>query len=200
MESENETNFFNIYFSNIIQHTHINFQVILKNNLLHFLLRHAFLSTASTILYAINCIQYSYCLDLTSCHRVIGYRLFGINLEKYLLVAKYFNIVDTSIWDRLVVSKSRARVSKVHGVVMHVYVGEKESILLWENKNCKMQGITEFCNYSCSVATDTLGLYCSVRDRIWSWIVCLYFVKIKSVGWGLKCSAIFSLYFACTLL
>ena len=33
------------------------------------------------------------------------------------------------------------------------------------NKNCKMQDITVFCNYSCSVATDTLGLYCSVNRQ-----------------------------------
>jgi len=32
-----------------------------------------------------------------------------------------------------------------------------------ESKNCKMPDITVFCNYSCSVATDTLGLYCSVN-------------------------------------
>jgi len=32
-------------------------------------------------------------------------------------------------------------------------------------KNCKMQDNTVFCNYSCSVATDTLGLYCSVNRQ-----------------------------------
>jgi len=28
-----------------------------------------------------------------------------------------------------------------------------------------MQDNTVFCNYSCSVATDTLGLYCSVNRQ-----------------------------------
>jgi len=34
-----------------------------------------------------------------------------------------------------------------------------------ESKNCKMQDITVFCNYSCSVATGKLGLYCSVNRQ-----------------------------------
>ena len=42
---------------------------------------------------------------------------------------------------------------------------QKERILLWQSKNCKMADITAFCNYSCSVATDTLGLYCSVNRQ-----------------------------------
>jgi hypothetical protein len=52
------------------------------------------------------------------------------------------------------------------------YYGQKERILLLESKNSKMQDITVFCNYSSSVVTDTLGLYCSVnrqdmeRDRV----------------------------------
>jgi hypothetical protein len=33
------------------------------------------------------------------------------------------------------------------------------------NKSCKLQDITVFCNYSCSVATDTLRLYCSVNRQ-----------------------------------
>jgi len=37
--------------------------------------------------------------------------------------------------------------------------------MLRESKNCKMQNIAMFCNYSCSVATDTLGLYCSVNRQ-----------------------------------
>ena len=37
--------------------------------------------------------------------------------------------------------------------------------LLRKSKNCQMQDITVFCNYSCSVPTDTLGLYCSVNRQ-----------------------------------
>ena len=33
------------------------------------------------------------------------------------------------------------------------------------NKNCKMQDIAVFCNYSSSVGTDTFGLYCSVNRQ-----------------------------------
>jgi hypothetical protein len=36
---------------------------------------------------------------------------------------------------------------------------------LRERKNCKMPDIALFCNYSCSVATDMLGLYCSVNRQ-----------------------------------
>jgi hypothetical protein len=57
------------------------------------------------------------------------------------------------------------------------------------------------CNYSCSVATDTFELYCSVNRQDMEWdCVCVYFVRVNGVGWGLKCSEIFSLYFACTSL
>jgi len=41
-----------------------------------------------------------------------------------------------------------------------------------------MQHITVFCNYSCSVATDTLFIYCCVKTRLWSWILCLHFVTL----------------------
>ena len=33
------------------------------------------------------------------------------------------------------------------------------------NKNCKLQDIAVFCNYSCSVGTDMFGLYCSVNRQ-----------------------------------
>jgi hypothetical protein len=38
---------------------------------------------------ATNCIQFPYFLDMTPCHWVIGYRLFGINLDTRLHGAKY---------------------------------------------------------------------------------------------------------------
>jgi len=36
-----------------------------------------------------------------------------------------------------------------------------------------------FCNYSCSVATDTLGLYCRVNRQDMKLDRGVYFVKIK---------------------
>jgi len=42
-----------------------------------------------------------------------------------------------------------------------IRVGKYSSML----QNCKMQDFVLFCNYSCSVATDTLGLYCSVNSQ-----------------------------------
>ena len=53
---------------------------------------------------------------------------------------------------------------KRDGVVNNVTEGQKVGFLR-ESKNCKMQDITVFCNYSCSVATDTFGLYCSVNRQ-----------------------------------
>jgi len=49
---------------------------------------------------------------------------------------------------------------------------QKERIILWVIKTCKLQHIMVFCNYSCSVAADTFGLNCNVnrqdmkRDRV----------------------------------
>jgi len=43
----------------------------------------------SSILNVINCIQYSYCLDVTSCVWVIRYRRFGKVTHKHLHEAKY---------------------------------------------------------------------------------------------------------------
>jgi hypothetical protein len=33
------------------------------------------------------------------------------------------------------------------------------------NQDLELQHITVFCNYSCSVAADTFGLYCSVSRQ-----------------------------------
>jgi len=62
----------------VLSYTHINLQVFPQKLLLQFLLRHVCLKTASSILYAINSIQYPYCLDVTACHRLYSYRHFGI--------------------------------------------------------------------------------------------------------------------------
>ena len=74
---------------------------------------------------------------------------------------------------------------------------QKEWILLQEYK---MR--TSLCYVIIAVQLLQIrSVYIAVStDRIWSWIVCLYFVRAKGVGWGIKCSAIFSLYFACTSL
>jgi hypothetical protein len=48
-------------------------------------------------------------------------------------------------------------ITEWHGVVKHVTEGQKAKILLQESKNCKIQGITVFCNYSCSVVTGYLA-------------------------------------------
>jgi len=53
---------------------------------------------------------------------------------------------------------------------------------MWESKNCNLQDITVFCNYSCSVVTDTLGLYCSVNRHDMKLDRVLYFITIKGVG------------------
>jgi hypothetical protein len=57
--------------------------------LLQFLLRHSCLTTTSSILVVINCIQYHYCLNVTPCQWVICYQNFCTNLNKHLHEAKY---------------------------------------------------------------------------------------------------------------
>jgi len=105
------------------------------------------------------------CLDVTPCTREICHRRFGINWHTRLLVRNILNIVDTRISDNQVVSKRPVLIAKWQAVVTHVTEGQKERILLQDSKNCKLQHITVFCNYSCSVATDTFGLYCSVNRQ-----------------------------------
>jgi hypothetical protein len=56
---------------------------------IQFLLRRASLKTASYILNMINCIQYHYCLDVTSCQQAICHRRFDTNLNTHLHKAKY---------------------------------------------------------------------------------------------------------------
>ena len=75
------------------------------------------------------------------------------------------NIVDNSILDHSVVSKRRVANTKQTGSRKARTEGQNKRILLRENKNCKMQHISAFCNYSCSVAADRLGLYCSVNRQ-----------------------------------
>jgi hypothetical protein len=75
------------------------------------------------------------------------------------------NIVDNEIWDNFFVSKRPVSIAKWHGVLKHVTEVQKERILLREFKQSKLQDNALFSNYICSVATDTLGLYCSVNRQ-----------------------------------
>ena len=83
--------------------------------------------------------------------------------KNILMERNILNIVDTWIRDHLVVSKRPVSIAKWHGVVKQVKKSQRNRILLREIKKCKTPNITAFCNYSCSVATDTLGVYCSVN-------------------------------------
>jgi len=49
-----------------------------------------------------------------------------------------------------------------------------------------MQDITVFCNYSCSVAADTFGLYCSVNRQDMKLDRVSVFCYNKRCGLGVK--------------
>ena len=146
----------------------------------------------------ISCIQYHYCLNVTSCHRVICYQLLE-QTGKNNFMERNITVISWT-WDHLLSRNVQCRLPNRHGVVNHEHESQTEKILLWESKNCKMPDITVFCNYSCSFATDMFGLYCSVNRQDMKLDLVSVFFTVKGVDWGLKCSAIFSLYFACTSL
>jgi len=100
---------------------------------------------------------------MTVCNQVVGYRPFGINLDTHMHGANYsyycrpFNLRQLGCLERSNTDwqvtrrrKARNRSSEIEDYI----VG---------NKKFKMQDIAVFCYYSCSVATDMFGLYCSVN-------------------------------------
>jgi len=95
IECENKNSIINIHFNIIISYTHIPFHVFFSNILLQFLMCHVCLMTASSILDVINYIQYRYRLGVMTCHPVIGYRYFAINLHTSFMKRNILNIVDT---------------------------------------------------------------------------------------------------------
>jgi hypothetical protein len=97
-------------------------------------------------------------------------RLFLINfwdkVAKTTSWSEIFLILSTLEFETISFSlKVEYRLEKRHGVVNHVTEGQKDRILFRYSKNYKMQNITVFCNYSCSVAADTFGLYYSVNRQ-----------------------------------
>jgi hypothetical protein len=71
---------------------------------------------------------------------------FRYKLGKQTSCSEILLLMSTQIWEKYFATKRRVPITKWHGVVKQVTEGQKETNLLREGKNCKMQDITFFCH------------------------------------------------------
>ena len=141
----NQNRFFKIHFNFIIPYPHISsLQEFFEVLYARFLCVMRASKCASSILNAINCIQYSYCIDVTSCVWVIRYRRFGINMLTHLHGAKYSLIFRHYDMRPLGCHETSKSISKGHDFVNHSNWWSEWEGFIAGNKNSNMQDITVF--------------------------------------------------------